>query len=563
MKKYKKLTAIVSSMVLVLTTLAYTGIQKGPNTLADEITSQQTEAQQSETTEAQQSETTEANTEESESVTEAPTTEPEIGTVDYAYSFVSHYEIFTDSNDNGTGLVTQNGITLDNVTANASADGAEAVIDNDDSTFWNAEGGEQWLTLDLGKVQTIKEIDYWWAYDNTALSYEVMVSTYGNDYTTIATVNNNSFYDNRLDMIVLSNSISARYIKINMTESNAGDVYSLFDVAVYDDSNYNTITDYLAKINTTDNLAYKKTPIVARYNNEGQARRYCDGKLNTGWRANKPTDNSWFAIDLKDYYNIKDVMVCWSDCNAIAYDIYAGSIPDWYGEEPVASVRGLWENKAVSVVTKDINVKARYIKINVEEWSENSERDGIQPLEIAVFGDKAEGYYSIRDYKWVRPWIYPEEEGKIFSGWFTDDTLTESYCDEDGYAFSKFIDAKALTVQFQKKNDNTAVRFVSTIDKRLDDYDSIGFDFSGTYGDATISSKSKECQTVYNTIIANHERLTPNAAFDNDDSTYFFTYTIRAMDGTTPSTWNVTPFYITKDGTKVTGPSNTFELNIE
>ena len=554
MNKYKKIMAIVLSLAMVIVTFAYLGANEHTNTLAGEESTDQTVAPSEESTEAPSEDPTEAPTEE-------PTTEPEVNPNNYKYSYVSYYEEFPDSNDNGANLVTQEGATVEGVTAAASADDASYVIDADPNTIWNASGDDtQWITVDLGEVKTVKEIDCRWAEDNTAKAYTVMVSTYGNEFQTVATVDNDSFYDNRRDMIVLGESISTRYIKIEMTESHLPEGYSLREMAVYDDSNYVGIVDYLNKVNTTENLAYKKTPIVARYNNEGQARRYCDGNLNTGWRANKPTDNSWFAIDLKDYYNIDDVMVCWSDANAVAYDIYAGRIPDWYGDEPVASVRGLWDNKAVSAVTKDLNVKARYIKIEVEEWSENSERDGIQPLEIAVFGEKAEGYYNIRDYKWVWPWQYPTMEGKIFAGWFTDETLTESYMDEDGYAYPKFIDEKALMVKMQKKEDNTAIRFVSTISRRLQDFESAGFDFSGTYGESTIDSKSKSIETVYRRITADGVTIRPNTAFDNNDSAYFVTYTIRNMDGVTPSNWTVTPFYVTADGTKVTGKTATFDV---
>ena len=45
----------------------------------------------------------------------------------------------------------------------------------------------------------------------------------------------------------------------------------------------------------------------------------------------------------------------------------------------------------------------------------------------------------------------------------------------------------------------------------------------------------------------------------SDDSEYFFTYTIRGMDGTKASTWDVTPYYVTLDGTTVIGKSGTVE----
>ena len=564
MMKYRKIMAIVLSLAMVVATFAYLSANENTNTFAGEESTEETIAPSEETTSSEDptEETTEEETTEEETTTEEPTTEPVVNPDNYKYSFDSYYNVYPDSNDNGVNLVTQEGATVEGVTATASVENAEYVIDNDESTIWETGPTEdpQWVTVDLGEIKTVKEIDYWWDYEETAKDYTVMVSTYGNEFQTVATIDNDSFYDDRSDMIVLNDAIQTRYIKIEMTESNSEKGYSLKEMAVYDDSNYLELVPYLNKINTSDNLARNKTPVVAHGNHQEMARRYCDGKLNTTWSANKATDNSWFAVDLGNYYNIQDVMVCWSDANAVDYDVYVSSFEDWYGDYPVASVRDLWANKAVSAVSKDINVKARYVKIEVERWSDNSEREGITPCELVVFGEETEGYYNMQDYKWIWPWEYPTKEGKIFAGWFTDETLTETYYEDIGYGYGKFIDEKTLTVKMQKKEDNTAIRFVSTISKRLQDFESAGFDFSGTYGDSTIDSKSKSIETVYRRITADGETIRPNTAFENDDSAYFVTYTIRNMDGEIPSNWTVTPFYVTADGTKVTGKTATFDV---
>ena len=57
---------------------------------------------------------------------------------------------------------------------------------------------------------------------------------------------------------------------------------------------------------------------------------------------------------------------------------------------------------------------------------------------------------------------------------------------------------------------------------------------------------------TYTKITAAGESIEPDVF--SPDSHYFFTYTIRGMeDATTNSTWHVTPFYKTLDGTVVTG----------
>ena len=159
--------------------------------------------------------------------------------------------------------------------------------------------------------------------------------------------------------------------------------------------------------------------------------------------------------------------------------------------------------------------------------------------------------YDVSEYKSTTPYTYPEKEGKIFAGWYADSSFTTPYTETTGYAYAKFIDEKVLDAKFQKNQDGTAIRFVSTIDDCLD-YEEAGFDFTGTYGSKVINT-SKPITKVYKTIKAAGAVLTPSSAFENADSAYFFTYTVRGMDGETQSHWEVTPYFVTPDGTRVTG----------
>ncbi len=163
--------------------------------------------------------------------------------------------------------------------------------------------------------------------------------------------------------------------------------------------------------------------------------------------------------------------------------------------------------------------------------------------------------YDVSEYKSTTPYTYPEKEGKIFAGWYADSSFTTPYTETTGYAYAKFIDEKVLDVKCQKNDTSTtptAVRFVSSIDDCLD-YQSVGFKFSGNYGNRDITEKEREVTKVYKTIKAGGNTMTPGGVFDNDDSAYFVTYTIRNMDGEQTSSWNITPFYVTPDGTKVYG----------
>ena len=166
---------------------------------------------------------------------------------------------------------------------------------------------------------------------------------------------------------------------------------------------------------------------------------------------------------------------------------------------------------------------------------------------------KTGNQYDVEVYKTNE--IYPTKSGLIFAGWFSDDDYTSVYEGTSGKAYAKFIDAKVLTFKYQWKGDHSALRFVSSIDSL--DYQSAGYIFSGTYGDKTIKQTTKEVEKVYRKITADDKSIVPSIF--SDDSTFFFTYTIRNMDGTKASTWDVTPYYVTLDGTTVIGKSGTVE----
>ena len=162
----------------------------------------------------------------------------------------------------------------------------------------------------------------------------------------------------------------------------------------------------------------------------------------------------------------------------------------------------------------------------------------------------ADGRYDVAAYKSGSTPTYPTESGKIFAGWFDDVNHTTPHMGNTGLAYAKFIDDDVLTTKFQIATDDTAVRFISSVDSM--DFEEVGFIFTGTYGNAVITEKTKTTEKLYTKITAAGESIEPDVF--SPDSHYFFTYTIRGMeDATTNSTWHVTPFYKTLDGTVVTG----------
>lgn len=176
--------------------------------------------------------------------------------------------------------------------------------------------------------------------------------------------------------------------------------------------------------------------------------------------------------------------------------------------------------------------------------------------------DPADIQYNVEDYgdgEGQTP--YPTKDGCVFAGWYTDKSYETPFTGETGKAYAKFVDAKVLSLKWQWKTDKTALRFVSTIDSL--NYQTVGFVFSGTYGTKEIELKDKESSTVYNKLGAGSGAVTPTNAFENTDSKYFFTYTIRNMDASTHSTWTVTPYYVTLGGIKVMGTTKSFNSDTQ
>ena len=92
------------------------------------------------------------------------------------------------------------------------------------------------------------------------------------------------------------------------------------------------------------------------------------------------------------------------------------------------------------------------------------------------------------------------------------------------------------------------------------DYAEVGFKFSGTYKQSTVSEKTKTTEKLYSKITADGTSVLPTVF--SEDSSYFFTYTIRGMEEAGQnSTWNVTPFYVTLDGTTVEGTPGVYPQN--
>lgn len=114
---------------------------------------------------------------------------------------------------------------------------ADKAIDEDINTRWASiqKTDPSNLTLDLGQIRSIKQINIIWEVAS-AREYNIEVSSDGQNFTRIAEEKDGISYDYKNDTIILNRSIDARYIRINGTSRSTDYGYSIWDIAVYGNS---------------------------------------------------------------------------------------------------------------------------------------------------------------------------------------------------------------------------------------------------------------------------------------------------------------------------------------
>ena len=90
----------------------------------------------------------------------------------------------------------------------------------------------------------------------------------------------------------------------------------------------------------------------------------------------------------------------------------------------------------------------------------HAEASDVTTYDVGAYkGDKAE-----------TEWTYPTQEGKIFAGWYTDETYKTVYTKTSGTAYAKFVDDNVLVVKKQLNSgvsydsETANIRFLTAID---------------------------------------------------------------------------------------------------
>ena len=171
------------------------------------------------------------------------------------------------------------------------------------------------------------------------------------------------------------------------------------------------------------------------------------------------------------------------------------------------------------------------------------------------------GWYEVGDYKGDKPasqWMAPTSQGKVFAGWFTDESCTEVYTDTTGQAYAKFVNADILSVMalVSKSGTKANVRLITSVDSLK--YDSVGFVVTTRGVTKTMSSTTVQSK-IQTTVAGTPVTYLP--VHICADSQYFMTTTIKNIPSTKfNDEIEVTPYWITLDGTRVSGASKTITV---
>lgn len=177
--------------------------------------------------------------------------------------------------------------------------------------------------------------------------------------------------------------------------------------------------------------------------------------------------------------------------------------------------------------------------------------------------------YAIRDYWSVDSKTAPVKEGYVFGGWYADGEgntpLTEETAQEATSAYAKFVPAYVLSVKAQidtktVANDSktASIRVVSSVDNK--NYQKVGFDIllanrHKVYKDNDLEKKDPlETTTIYTGLkVGDADPIGATQIF-GAKSAYLSVWRLdHIQDVNDSKIINVTPYWITMDGTKVEG----------
>ena len=161
---------------------------------------------------------------------------------------------------------------------------------------------------------------------------------------------------------------------------------------------------------------------------------------------------------------------------------------------------------------------------------------------------------------------YPEQTGSVFAGWYKDAAYNNPVTDTvptDG-AYAKFVDEEVLTFKGQLSanvtvnSKDTRLRMITAVDSDM--YQKVGFKLQKGELSADLTSTTVY-RTLYAYVDSEQKSYTADDVFGTQ-AKYFMTIAIGNIPYSDfDESFTVIPYWVTLDGTTVTGTSKTFIIN--
>ncbi|WP_424768806.1 discoidin domain-containing protein [Paenibacillus sp. sgz302251] len=187
---------------------------------------------------------------------------------------------------------------------------ASYAVDANGNTRWSsAYADQQYITVDLGSLQTVSSVRINWeaAY---ARQFQVQVSLDNSSWSTVY-----SNYNATGDLQTINfSSTTARYVKIYLIQRASSYGFSLWEFEIY-----NTNPD------APVNLAYNKSVSVSSTENGSySAGNAVDANGNTRWSSSY-ADNQFITVDLGSAQTVSRVVLKWEAAYARQYQVQISS----------------------------------------------------------------------------------------------------------------------------------------------------------------------------------------------------------------------------------------------
>lgn len=245
------------------------------------------------------------------------------------------------------------------------------ITDGNLTTRWksNVNTENEWVMIDLGKYSKVNRVSINWE-NACSTNYKIMVSQDGKRWKDIKTnLATGANLTNSFDF----DDVYGRYVKVHsVTPKTPRWGISIFEIDVYGKETteppieVSYLQNVFASSNDLTNIPNKVT----------------DGDDTTYWQSQSNT-NEWIYLELKDIYQIKDMIVKWGDHYAQSYNLeVSNNAKDWTSVKVVDSVGHGGE----SHFTDFDNASARYIRLKLRSTT----ADNYQVKEIIVHGDLIE-----------------------------------------------------------------------------------------------------------------------------------------------------------------------------